>query len=217
VQYELKYRAPPGRAALVRTRLDAACPPDPQFPSGTVWTIYFDTPAFDLLREKIEGHCHKRKVRLRWYDDLGTAFAEVKYRFGAARDKLRLETPVAPSRLSRCRLDDDEVCAALDPLREAGARLPVPLHPVMTIRFRRRRYVDPISGARVSIDDEIAVSAVNPRFFRGCRPGPLPFSVIEVKGPACRLPPTLSGMLAPGLTRASVSKYAECYRHLPWR
>jgi hypothetical protein len=212
-EHELKFRAPRECAGLIRMRLASSCTADPRFPEGSVTSVYFDTPSFALLREKIDGDCDKRKVRARCYDGPGHAYVEIKYRFGATREKLRLETSLSGERLARCRLEDGDVTALLEPLRAADSRLPMPLHPMLVVRFHRQRFVDPMSGSRVSIDDEIVVPAVNRSFFAGCSPHPLPFAVVEVKGPAPRLPPSLSGLLGLGLARASISKYAECYRH----
>ena len=213
-EHELKFWAPPGHGGLIRQRLATTCSDDPRVPGGAVSSIYFDTPSFDLLRDKLDGHRDKRKVRVRWYDGSASAFVEVKYRFGAARDKLRIESQASPWQLSRGRLEQVDASGLLEPLRGAGVRLPVPLHPMMTIRFRRTRFVDPLSGSRVALDDDIRVVDVNRCFFPGCPPHPLPFVVVEVKGPAARLPVSLRTILGLDVRRASVSKYAACYRQL---
>jgi hypothetical protein len=181
-----------------------------------VWSLYFDTEQFELLRQKIEGNCDKRKIRFRWYDGTGNVYVEIKYRFGALRDKLRIETSVASETLEYRRLEENGELLQnlLHPLRAAGARLPAALFPMMTICFLRNRFVDPASGARVSVDEQITVASANRRFFKGDRPVPLPLAVVEVKGQGSRLSPSLSEILAVGARRDSVSKYLECYRLL---
>ena len=63
-------RSLPDSRHLARRRLDSVCRRDPEFPAAVVWTIYYDTPAFASLGEKINSDYLKRKIRVRWYSDL---------------------------------------------------------------------------------------------------------------------------------------------------
>src|SRR5262245_61432427 len=100
LEREIKFLVPDCRSASLRTWLSAACTPERVYPPALVCTTYFDTPGFSLLGEKIDSDYLKTKVRIRWYaaldgDPSGSrVFAEVKYRVGARRDKLRIELGV---------------------------------------------------------------------------------------------------------------------------
>jgi hypothetical protein len=214
LEHELKFRLAAHRTGLIRRWLESACDADPLFPADEVSTIYFDTPGFDFLREKTDGHTYKRKVRMRWYGAGELTFLEIKYRLGAARDKLRIESPASSRSVVRRHLEDGSLTTLLEPLRMSGGQLPATLMPVLTIAFQRSRYVDRASGSRIAVDEQIRVPAVNRRYFPGVRPDPLPFAVVEVKGPSTRLPPGLSAILDLGGSRASISKYSECCRRL---
>ena len=64
----------PNRAARSLVRwLRSRCWPDPLYPAATVSSIYYDTPDWRLLREKVNSDFLKTKVRLRWYSDIDGA------------------------------------------------------------------------------------------------------------------------------------------------
>ena len=44
---ERKYLFPAGYTEVLRSWLEHACVPDPEYPSSTVSSIYFDTPDFN--------------------------------------------------------------------------------------------------------------------------------------------------------------------------
>ena len=69
---------------------------------------------------------------------------------------------------------------------------------MMLIRYRRDRFIEPLSHSRVSLDADIAASAVNPRFLSAADYSPLGTAVLEVKGPADELPPALRALLPLG-------------------
>jgi hypothetical protein len=53
LERELKYVVPAGKALLARAIVSAVCRPDPDYPAAIVSTIYYDTPGFELLSQKI--------------------------------------------------------------------------------------------------------------------------------------------------------------------
>ncbi len=73
---------------------------DRRHPANVVVSIYYDTRGVDLLHDKIDGQRFKTKVRLRWYEKLAAGqpespvFAELKYRIGSRRRKLRARAPL---------------------------------------------------------------------------------------------------------------------------
>ena len=78
---------------------------------------------------------------------------------------------------------------------------------MLSLRYRRRRFAD-VTGTRVSLDSEIAAVSVNHRYLVARNLGPLPVAVVEVKGLADVLPAHLRPLMALGLRKQSMSKYA---------
>jgi hypothetical protein len=212
---ELKLALPEARASIARGMLDALCRPDPMYAAATVSTIYYDTPNLRLLAEKLDSDFLKAKVRLRWYGPVaggasaGRAFLEVKTREGALRRKARLETPLDADWLDRANLSEPAVTGVVDLARTLGAELPERLVPALLIRYERRRYVEPASGARVSLDCAITVPRCNPALLRPGGPVRLGTCVLEVKGGGDDLPRALRPLAHVGARRASFSKYGE--------
>jgi hypothetical protein len=92
--------------------------------------------------------------------------------------------------------------------------LPPDLAPVMRLAYARHRFVDP-RGARISLDSDIGVQAVNPaRLHAPARRGSLAYSILEYKGHGPQLPAHLAPMTRLGARRTSFSKYLACYEHV---
>jgi hypothetical protein len=216
---ELKYGLPAGRAALARRMLSAACRPDDEYPSGCIWTIYYDTPGLASLREKVNSDYLKLKIRLRWYSELdrapaGPAFIEAKRRVGTRRDKVRVELPYTASDLADWTLEDGRLTTLPQLLRAKGIALHGIWHPVVLIRYRRERFVEPLSRARVNLDSGITALALHSAFSSTSTPGPLGLAVVEVKGWQDELPFALRNLLLLGARKQSVSKFLEVHRHV---
>jgi hypothetical protein len=220
LEREHKLLLPAGRSAAVRALLDASCGPDPLYPVNRVITIYFDTPDLRALGDKLSGASRKAKLRLRWYrgenGETTEPVVEIKQRYAAWRCKLRAAAPGLPTAaLARLPLHHPAV-GALPRLVEAlGRTLPPDLRPVLTVSYARRRYREPLSGARVSLDTDLRVDAVHPGL--GLHPplGALPECVLEIKTPRAEIPERLRPALGLGCRPGSFSKYAACWRPAP--
>jgi len=91
-RYERKYLVKNEDLPRLRKRLEPFVRPDiyaPQDKEGrfqyTVRSIYFDTPGFDALHEKVEGIEIRKKLRVRGYDKPGPdekVFLEIKRKRG---------------------------------------------------------------------------------------------------------------------------------------
>jgi hypothetical protein len=104
---------------------------------------------------------------------------------------------------------DDPIFQSLPArLAAAGVALQADWQPMVALRYRRRRFVDPPTGSRLSLDSDIQATRVNPRFLFVRSLGVLPIAVLEVKGYADELPGHLRGLLPLGLRKQSLSKYA---------
>jgi VTC domain len=215
LERELKFALPEARAGIAGRMLDALCRPDPQFIAAVVSTIYYDTSHLRLLREKLDSDFLKTKVRLRWYGALagdagrGCAFLEVKTRLGALRRKARVETPLTAEWLAHAELHDPALERVVERARSLGVELPTRLVPAMLIRYERYRYLEPVSGARVSLDRRLEAPRANPVLLRHSGPVRLGTAVVEVKGGGDELPRALLPLTHLGARRAAFSKYAE--------
>jgi hypothetical protein len=83
---------------------------------------------------------------------------------------------------------------------------------MFAIAYDRTRFLEPRSGARISLDWNIRVPAVNPRIFAHVPAGQVQEAVLEAKLLAPSLPATLTPVERFGCVKASFSKYVACYQ-----
>lgn len=206
---------------LVLSLLDVRCVPDGQFDAGFVNSIYFDTPGLRHYSEKANGDNLKKKIRLRWYgrpeelDDVATAFLEVKYRIGSARDKVRCECRVPRKLLLEAPFAGNELPEfLLSRGTDVGEALPTELAPVVCISYDRRRYYDVESGSRVAVDWNIQATRFNETFFGLHEPIELQTVVCEFKNENGPIPNWVGALAERGLRYGSFSKYGTCIEKL---
>jgi hypothetical protein len=216
---ELKFTFRDARAHIVRGRLESICRRDSEFPSAIVWTIYYDTPALASLGEKINSDYLKRKIRVRWYSDVngavsGPAFVEAKLRVGTRRLKMRERLPVPACEVASWEIEDPRLRSVPALLRNKGVLGQDSWLPMMLIRYRRDRFVEPISQSRVSLDTDIAAVTINRRLISVSDPSPVGIAVLEVKGTGEQLPLVLQSLLALGVRKGSFSKFLAVYKHM---
>jgi hypothetical protein len=215
LEREVKFVLPEARGTVALALLRALCRPDPKYPATVVSTIYYDTPGLQLLAEKLDSDYLKLKVRLRWYGNPGprtgpaVSFLEVKNRVGGLRDKARVGTPLPAGWLDTVSLDDPALVRVLELAAPLGIPLPMPLRPVLMLRYSRSRFVEPVSGTRVSLDLDIAAVRGPLGAIHG---GTLPVAVLEIKGGGDDLPRTLGPLAHLGARRTSFSKYGAAAR-----
>jgi hypothetical protein len=217
--HELKFSLPAGRVDLVRRLLDDTCRRDVDYPAALVWTIYYDTPDLRALAEKLNSDYLKSKVRLRWYSDLkgqvsGSAFIEAKARVGNRRVKVRTAAPHAAPAIASWSLQDPRLLAFPRLLRPQGIAVGDDWQPVLQLRYRRDRFTEPVTRARVSLDADIRAAAVNHRFIAACDATALGLAVLEIKGAEEELPQRLRPLLRLGMRQRSFSKYLAVYQHV---
>ena len=216
--HETKFVLHNGVAHKVVEWLRCRCWPDKEFAAGIVSSIYFDSREWRFLGEKVNSDYLKTKVRIRWYHDINTlepfdaSFMEVKYKIGETRRKVRIQTAYSGDRLARTSLEDLQMIALPDLLKKRDVFLGGPLFPVFQISYKRRRFVEPVSGLRLSIDYDIHVPKVNLRMVPRINPFNLQSAVFETKGSRADLPETLHQLTALGCIKQSFSKYSTCYR-----
>ena len=215
--FEIKFTIDGRETTAVRRWLHAVCTKDPIFPSGIVNSIYYDTPALDQLREKVNSDYLKTKIRLRWYEtgvaSHSRSFLEAKFRVGPRRHKVRLATDFSGSWLALIPLSNQVLRRIPLKLWSMGVTVPSLLQPVLRIRYSRDRFVDHISGARISLDTDITIPSVNHELMTSPNPMALHTAVVEVKGLAKDLPPILKHLIVLGGRKTAFSKYRACYDH----
>ena len=172
-----------------------------------------------LLREKEDSTLYKTKVRLRWYEDpdegpMGQSFLEVKSRVGQRRAKWRQPVELAAADLSTMSLTDHRLLAPLALLEEDPTVSILGLTPILVVRYHRRRWNDPLTGARISLDYEISAPRSNPRLLATTRAGSIPQVILEIKNRSGEIPPNLPFLSALGAASCSFSKYFECHQVL---
>ncbi len=217
---EKKYTLDMAQALLAETILRAHCLPDPHFSKATVHSIYYDTLDLQFLSEKIDSTYLKAKIRLRWYGDwdfkadVGPAFLEAKIKEGGRQQKIRIKVSHTGQELAELPLTAPELAALPSLLATRGIGARASARPVFTVSYRRMRFVDPMTGIRIALDQDIHAS----RHALSC-PGPagspmLSIAVIETKGSLTKLPPYLAPLMTMGLKPDSFSKYLHCYQSL---
>ena len=215
-QRELKFTFPNRLAGWLQAWLDGRCRPDPAFAAGRIASIYFDLPGGALLDEKLNSDYLKTKVRLRWYGDwrtgapAGNVFLEVKRRIGSSRQKYRRQLDWTAAELDRLPLEDVRLLDVNRLLDAAGFRFGGPLRPAICLAYRRRRWLESATGARVCLDQDVAPVRIHGAWGVVARGQPLADGVFEVKGTAERLPASLQPLIALGCRRESFSKFQRC-------
>jgi hypothetical protein len=127
---------------------------------------------------------------------------------------VRVRVPYEAGDVSRWELEDPRLQSLPQLLREKGIVLRDRWQPVLLVRYRRDRFIEPVSGTRVSLDAEIAAPAVNPRFLSTSDSTPLGLGILEVKGNADELPRVLWPLLQLGARKRSFSKFLAIYQHV---
>jgi hypothetical protein len=211
LDHEIKFLLPACAAAGAAALLAGCARRDREHPESVVDSIYFDTPALASLEAKRASDYRKSKLRLRWYDGGGTVWLELKRRAGSRRAKRRIALDLDGAELARAGLAARALVAPVRLLAALAEPLPAALRPVAHLRYRRSRFVDPGSGARLALDREIACLELDARAAPGVRPRALAVAVVETKGGERELPPALAALAALGARRASFSKYAACF------
>ncbi len=203
-------------------RLTAICRPDPEFRSNRIHSVYFDTPDMQAMAEVENGDFYKTKLRVRWYEDREEqrteAYLECKRKFGPRRTKHRVQLKNEHGFSVDNPLDHPTWAHCPGLLLKSS--VPIPnglLQPTLHISYRRHRFVDPVTGLRLSIDDDIRLPRVHPRLGRVAPfvRQAAPWVVLECKGALRRLPRHLRFVTELGAQRRSFSKYGlwrECIR-----
>jgi hypothetical protein len=210
LDHEVKFQLPAAAAAPARALLSGICRAEAPHARSRVGTIYFDDGELSSAGEKLASDYAKTKLRLRWYDGGGFAHLEVKRRLGSRREKLRLALEFDGAALERGGLAAAANAPWQAALVAAGVRPPAGFRPALRLAYDRDRFVDPTSGARLSLDAALVALEVAPWTGLSLRSAAVDAALVEFKGTARELPPALRALAALGARRGSFSKYAAC-------
>lgn len=219
--HELKFTIGNSRAQRIIAWLESVCRPDPEYPRATVSSIYFDTLRWHTLGDKLNSDYLKSKFRLRWYALPGRSpaagdpvFAEAKFRIGVIRHKLHVRAPYSADWIQNVALEAPPLRDFPRFLQTQGVPVRHDLFPAFVVSYQRRRYIDPVSGARLCMDSEIRAPRVNHALLPGAAPVRLEIAAVEVKGACAELPEHLHTLTDLGCRKTSFSKYAVCYQKM---
>jgi VTC domain len=215
--HEIKFIVENSKSYQLIDWLKKNCMPDPEFPVGTVSSIYYDTRNWEYLMEKFNSTYLKSKMRLRWYSDLSykdhfdATFAEAKFKLGARREKIRLRTLYKGRELANIPLENRML---LEIPKLLGAKGFVPkeqLFPVFQISYKRFRFIDSMTRARICFDYDIHSPRTNHFMLSRVNPFKIQKAVFEIKGSEDELPPSLYPLTDMGCKKSAFSKYSSCY------
>jgi hypothetical protein len=215
-RFERKFYLPTSTIPFAAHLLAHCCPEDRQYPRGTIHSVYYDTPDLEYFNDSQEGNYGRVKVRVRWYDfpQTGQApvFLEIKSKRGYAGSKKRKSISIDCERLWNPTSDQGVLPypAVMYGLAEMGYCPPNLLQPLILISYRRLRFIERMTGSRVSLDWDIRSTRIDPK--DGRREGSIRMEggVIEVKGQSSEIPTTLQSIRELGTDWSRYSKYASC-------
>ena len=217
-RFERKFYLPESIIPFAAHLLAHCCPQDRQYPRGTIYSVYYDTPDLEYFNDSQEGNYGRVKVRVRWYDsppadsESTTVFLEVKSKRGYAGSKQRKSFAIPSERLGDSALSQGVLPypAVMHGLAELGYCPPNLLQPLIVISYRRLRFVERMTGSRVSLDWDIRSTRISQG--AGRREGTIRMEggVIENKGQSPEIPTTLQSIRELGTDWSRYSKYASC-------
>lgn len=216
---ELKYVGMAAGADLALGLARHFCVADPEYPVGSIRSIYYDNPRLRAFQHKIEGDSVKKKVRLRWYapptplmeGEKLTAFIECKHRLGSARFKYRAALKVDRAWVEGVPLADSsclEIVRRPDGLEEDA--VPLDQHAVICIGYERHRFICPRTQTRVAVDSGIFVDRINRDLLPGVDLPSINVALVEFKDSGESELPWACHLRQAGFRLQSFSKYGTC-------
>ena len=222
-EFELKYTFPAILLNSIEGWLAVTCKKDEMYPESRVQSIYLEATDARSYLEKINSDFFKTKFRVRWYetkegcpfDDKNqtSVFLEKKMKVGAKRLKKRWASSKSFDELKQNGLN-----SAFHGIwyHEFIKKSEVSdfLQPFIQISYTRKRYVEPNSGVRLSLDCDIRVEKTNSLFLPPPPDSALDVGVFEIKGKE-DVPPAMVAFLTSNIVNKDrFSKYERCISSL---
>lgn len=223
-EFELKYTFPNNCRAILESWLSVSCRRDKSYPTSTVQSIYLETTLAESYQEKVNSDFFKTKYRVRWYEtgdgrpfaktDNVPVFLENKMKIGAKRLKKRWVTETSFDRLKHENLNSRFHGTWYGRFSDNKEETIPYLQPFLQISYIRKRFVDSITGTRISLDYDIRVEKTNATLLPPANNIALDCGVFEVKSKSNSPPPFLAYLTNNLVKKASFSKYGQCISSL---
>ena len=215
---ERKFFVQPENIGFAYALLCQLCKPDYFYPFEQINSLYFDTLDLKQHARSLEGEFRKDKIRIRWYHTLDyyseevPVFIELKSREGFTGSKQRKKVSVPRRYLEQKHLHDGIISKTDLIAILAGYNYypDSPVYPVIEISYQRYRFIELLTGIRVSLDYNIQSTMINRIFGNGEKQLKVAGGVIEVKGNTMELPVTLRQMKLLDIDWSRFSKYSLC-------
>lgn len=223
-EFELKYTFPNQVAPSLGSWLALACKIDDQYPESRVQSVYFETQNHDSYNEKANSDFFKTKFRVRWYESVSqiapndngeiVLFLEKKMKVGSKRLKNRWTVKACGHDVQTASLSSAYHDQWHEIFSEKEGEVIPHFHPFIQISYRRKRFVDSFTGARLSLDYDIRIEKSNEMLLPPPVKGSLPTAVFEVKGNSDTPPESLHFLTNNYVRKANFSKYETCISYL---
>ncbi len=215
---ERKFFIVPRNVNFAYTLLRQFCRLDSEYPEEQINSLYFDTIDLDQYTRSLSGEFRKDKVRIRWYRTFDTypeevpGYLELKSREGFTSSKQRQKLCIPAYSLEQVNLYKGVIPATtlMNTITGFGYFPEMPIHPIIVISYWRYRFIEMMTGMRVTLDCNIRSTMINRTLGYGERELKLPGGVIEVKGHTMELPFTLRRMKLLDIDWSRFSKYSSC-------
>jgi len=210
-RFERKFEVPEGEIGLASAILNSS----PlhfreEYAARDVFSIYYDTPEMDNLRESIEGANKRLKIRLRWYlqDCIESApHFEIKVKLSNitakyigpedSRLRQRFHCLTKPDLDGLLRMQSEFVGHVCE------------LRPIVQVSYRRRYFKSMNSDFRLTIDSELSGRCVFPDGSTGMKALSAPVEIIELKNPVIVANSWVDGRMYLPLRLTRLSKYEQ--------
>lgn len=222
-EFELKYTFPAVLLNSIEGWLAITCKKDEMYPESRVQSIYLEAADASSYQEKINSDFFKTKFRVRWYetqegrpydeDNQVPVFLEKKMKIGAKRLKKRWVSSTGFDELKDNSLNSTFHGCWYHEFSKQTQVFDF-LQPFIQISYTRKRFVDPHSGIRLSLDCGIRVERTNSQFLPPAPDLALDVGVFEIKG-RNDVPPAMVAFLTSNIvSKDRFSKYERCISFL---
>ncbi len=216
-RHEWKHNINCGDRIILRQRLGAIMKPDKYAVDGKYFirSLYFDTPADTVLRDKIDGVSRREKFRIRFYNfDTSVIHLEKKSKISGLCNKVSTSLTedevrkIISGDISWMKESEDEL------VKELYYKMTVQqLRPKTIVDYWREPYIYEAGNVRVTMDYDIKTGIGSKDFFsKDCPTVSVPDNpiILEVKWDEF-LPEIIKKAVQLGDRRSSAfSKYATC-------
>ncbi|MBT8362703.1 MAG: VTC domain-containing protein [Deltaproteobacteria bacterium] len=223
-EFELKYTFPNYFRSPLESWLSVCCKKDPNYPKSRVQSIYLETNLAESYQEKVNSDFFKTKYRVRWYEtDYGRPFEEAdkipvflenKMKIGTKRLKNRWIVETSFYKLSSENLNSQFHGCWYEMFSDKKEDFIPYLQPFVQISYTRKRFLDSITGSRLSLDYDIRVEKTNSSLLPPAHKIPLDVGVFEVKSKSNSPPHSLVYLTTNIVKKANFSKYEQCVSSL---